>query len=152
MKNKIYLVISMLLLGIGSVQSQADSLFWNSEMIKIATPTSNADWINIKPEILLDPLTFFIYQKKALNQGPNDEMRLDKTETDNIGMTHSRYLQYFKGYKINTKSILEKAPYFILALIFGVIAIFAQKTSGATDIAVFPFPQRIIFASYGFIT
>ncbi len=101
MKNKIYLLVSMLLLGIGSVHSQSDSLFWNSEMIKIATPTSNADWINIKPEILLDPLTFFISQKKALNQGPNDEMRLDKTETDKIGMTHYRYLQYFKGYKIN---------------------------------------------------
>ncbi len=59
---------------------------------------------------------------------------------------------YFKGYKINTKSLIDKAPYFILALIFGIVAVFAQKTSGATDIAVFPLPQRIIFAGYGFIT
>ena len=59
---------------------------------------------------------------------------------------------YFKGYKINTKSIIEKAPYFILALIFGLVAIAAQKTSGATDIALYPMHQRIVFASYGFIT
>ena len=30
---------------------------------------------------------------------------------------------YFKGYKINTKSIMDKVPYFILALIFGIVAI-----------------------------
>ena len=59
---------------------------------------------------------------------------------------------YFKGYKINTKSIMEKVPYFILALIFGIVAIAAQKTSGATDIALYPMHQRIVFASYGFIT
>ena len=59
---------------------------------------------------------------------------------------------YFKGYKINTKSIMDKVPYFILALIFGIVAIAAQKTSGATDIALYPMHQRIVFASYGFIS
>ena len=61
-------------------------------------------------------------------------------------------IDYFKGRKINSKALLEKAPFFILAFIFGIVAILAQKTSGATDIAVFPFHQRIVFASYGFIT
>lgn len=59
---------------------------------------------------------------------------------------------YFKGGKITTKTFINKAPYFALAIIFGVVAVFAQKSSGATDIAVFPFPQRIIFACYGFFT
>ena len=52
---------------------------------------------------------------------------------------------YFRGIKINSKSIAEKIPFFILSIIFGFIAIQAQKTSGATDIAVFPIHQRIIF-------
>ncbi|MBK5286350.1 MAG: glycosyltransferase family 39 protein, partial [Bacteroidia bacterium] len=60
---------------------------------------------------------------------------------------------YFKGRKINIKSLLEKAPFFLLALIFGVVAIFAQKSSDAIqDMAVFSFPQKLTFACYGFIT
>lgn len=58
---------------------------------------------------------------------------------------------YFKGYKINAKSLIQKAPYFILSLIFGFVAIHAQQSSGAVDTASFAFPQRIVFASYGFI-
>jgi tetratricopeptide (TPR) repeat protein len=60
-------------------------------------------------------------------------------------------IDYFKGYKIDSKSIMEKIPFFILAVILGFVAIQAQKTSGATDIAVFPLAQRIVFASYGFV-
>src|SRR5260221_10960730 len=60
---------------------------------------------------------------------------------------------YFKGRKINIKILLEKLPFFILAVIFGVVAIHAQKSSHAIqDINTFTFPQRIIFASYSFIT
>jgi tetratricopeptide (TPR) repeat protein len=60
---------------------------------------------------------------------------------------------YFVGRKINIKTLLEKLPFFLLALIFGVVAVFAQKTSGfIQDLAVFPFPQRLVFACYGFIT
>lgn len=60
-------------------------------------------------------------------------------------------VDYFKGRKFNSKLITEKIPYFALAFIFGIVAILAQKESYATDIAVFPFFQRIFFASYGFI-
>jgi tetratricopeptide (TPR) repeat protein len=60
-------------------------------------------------------------------------------------------IDYFKGYKIDSKSLIEKIPFFLLSVIFGFVAIQAQKTSGATDIAVFPLAQRLIFASYGFI-
>jgi tetratricopeptide (TPR) repeat protein len=60
---------------------------------------------------------------------------------------------YFKGRKINKKTILEKVPFFILAIAFGVIAIFAQKLSETIQgIAMFTFPQRLLFASYGFMT
>ena len=61
-------------------------------------------------------------------------------------------IDYFKGRKFTFKLILEKAPFFILAIIFGLLAVSVQKTSGATDMVVFPFPQRIVFASYGFIS
>lgn len=59
---------------------------------------------------------------------------------------------YFKGRKINRKTLLEKAPFFLLAAIFGIIAVIAQKSSGAAEITGFSFPQRIVFACLGFLS
>jgi len=61
---------------------------------------------------------------------------------------------YFKGRKFNYKTLTEKIPFFLLAIIFGVVAIIAQKSSGSLDVtkSAFSFPQRIAFASYGLIT
>ncbi len=59
---------------------------------------------------------------------------------------------YFKGQKFNAKTLLQKVPFFLLSLIFGFVAVHAQKSSGAVDTATFDMGQRIIFASYGFIT
>ncbi len=59
---------------------------------------------------------------------------------------------YFRGRKLNIKAVLEKAPFFLIAITFGIVAVLAQKSMGATDVIVFSFPQRIIFACYGFIS
>jgi len=60
---------------------------------------------------------------------------------------------YFKGRKINARSLLEKAPFLLLAIILGVVAVLAQKSSQATQyLEIYSLPQRIIFASYGFIS
>jgi protein O-mannosyl-transferase len=48
------------------------------------------------------------------------------------------------------QTIVEKAPFFILAIIFGIVAVYAQKSLGATESTVFPFHQRIVFAGYAF--
>ena len=100
MKNTIILLTGVALLSINKLHAQADTLFWNAEMSRIATATSTADWINIRPEIVINPLTFFTAQKKALGLGVNDDMRLYKREQDKIGMSHSRYQQFYKGYRI----------------------------------------------------
>ncbi len=65
---------------------------------------------------------------------------------------------YFKGRKMDSRDAInrvsiEKAPFFVLAIILGIVAIFAQKSFGATDLTQgFTFFQRIVFASYGFVT
>ncbi len=59
---------------------------------------------------------------------------------------------FFKVQKITAKSLLQKVPFFLLSFIFGIVAVQAQKSSGAVDTATFDIGQRIIFASYGFIT
>jgi protein O-mannosyl-transferase len=60
---------------------------------------------------------------------------------------------YFKGRKMNLKTWIEKIPFLSLAIIFGIVAILAQKSSEAIqDISSYSLPQRIVFACYGFIT
>lgn len=59
---------------------------------------------------------------------------------------------YFQGRKIDKKAILEKVPFFVLAVIFGIIAILAQQSQGAANVVAFNFPQRILIACYGFVT
>src|SRR6187549_2618519 len=57
---------------------------------------------------------------------------------------------YFKGRKINTKTLLEKLPFILLSIGFGIVAVWAQKSSGATEVINFDLLQRIVFACYGF--
>jgi tetratricopeptide (TPR) repeat protein len=59
---------------------------------------------------------------------------------------------YFKGRKINLMSLLEKIPFFFLAIIFGLVAVSAQRSGGSTGVIDFTFPQRILFACFGFIS
>ena len=60
---------------------------------------------------------------------------------------------YLMKRKLNAKAWLEKVPFFALGLIFGVVAVFAQKsTSSIQSLTVIPFYQRIIFACYDYIT
>jgi len=61
-------------------------------------------------------------------------------------------LDYIKYKTIDKKAFVEKIPFFLLALIFGVIAIFAQQSFGSTDLSSgFTFLERIILASYAYI-
>ena len=60
---------------------------------------------------------------------------------------------YLKGRKFETKVLLEKAPFFLLAIIFGIVAIAFQKSPEfVQEVTSFSFLQRIAFACYGFIT
>ncbi len=59
---------------------------------------------------------------------------------------------YFTGRKITLKALYEKIPFFLLAILFGIIAIIAQKTTGAVIETAFPLLQRFAFACSGFVT
>src|SRR5882672_2721271 len=48
------------------------------------------------------------------------------------------------------KLLLEKAPLFLIAILFGYLSIVAQTRQGAIqDLASYPFHERILFACYG---
>jgi tetratricopeptide (TPR) repeat protein len=61
-------------------------------------------------------------------------------------------IDVYAGRKLNeTGVIMEKVPFFLLALIFGIVAFRAQAGADATIMANFPLHQRFAFASYGML-
>ncbi len=59
---------------------------------------------------------------------------------------------YLQGRKIDGKAIVEKVPFLVLSLIFGVVALTMQTKTGAVqDFSYFPFYERAMFACYGFV-
>jgi Flp pilus assembly protein TadD len=59
---------------------------------------------------------------------------------------------YFKGRKLTGSSIAEKIPFIFLSVIFGAVAVLAQRSYGAIHMDYFGLPQRLVFSSYGYIT
>ncbi|MCD4746648.1 MAG: hypothetical protein K8R58_10145, partial [Bacteroidales bacterium] len=54
---------------------------------------------------------------------------------------------------LSKKVIIEKIPFFLLAIIFGIFAIFAQKSTWGEELSqnYYTFFERLLFASYAFI-
>ena len=62
-------------------------------------------------------------------------------------------IDYFLNEKITAKMLIQKIPFFILSIIFGVVAILAQHSSHSIGKeSDFAFLQNIVFACYGFIS
>ena len=61
-------------------------------------------------------------------------------------------VDYYLGGKLDLKSILKKAPYFALSLLFGLLGIYLLKDQGALEnSATYPSWQRVFVGSYSYI-
>lgn len=61
-------------------------------------------------------------------------------------------IDYYEGRKITIKSLLEKSPVLLLSLGAGILAFLLKNQGGSIgELTVSHFPQRLVFASYGFI-
>ncbi|MCG3165216.1 MAG: hypothetical protein POELPBGB_00978 [Bacteroidia bacterium] len=58
---------------------------------------------------------------------------------------------FLKGRKLELKLLLEKIPFFILSLVFGIVALRIQSQGALAEFETFTLFQRIMFASYGAI-
>jgi protein O-mannosyl-transferase len=60
---------------------------------------------------------------------------------------------FYKRNVFSRKVVLEKLPFFLLTVAFGVVAVFAQKSSWGEDLSQvhYSFFERILFAGYAFI-
>ncbi len=61
-------------------------------------------------------------------------------------------IDFLKKRRFQKRAILEKIPFFIIALLFGIIALYIQTDRGAvSDMSRFDLISRLGYASYGFL-
>ena len=60
-------------------------------------------------------------------------------------------LDYYRQRKFNTRVILEKIPFLILSVVFGIVAIQIQSQKALASLEVYSFIDRIQFAGFGFL-
>ncbi|HET7498039.1 MAG TPA: tetratricopeptide repeat protein [Candidatus Eisenbacteria bacterium] len=59
----------------------------------------------------------------------------------------------YRGRRFDTAAIVEKTPFFALAIVAGLLTLHAQKAVGAiVDTPVFPLFSRVLFAAYGTVS
>jgi len=63
----------------------------------IAQPGSSPRWLKVRDDVKLTPRNFFEKSRIALGLTSRDVFRLQKSETDELGMVHHRFQQYHKG-------------------------------------------------------
>lgn len=61
-------------------------------------------------------------------------------------------IDYYKDRKFTIKALLEKVPFLIFSVGAGILTLILKSNAGAVqELDSFSFPQRIVFASYGFV-
>lgn len=83
----------------GNVMAQ-DATPLNSKLQQIAKPGSTRQWVNFFDNSAIDPKTIFTVYKDAFELSANDEMVIRKTSKDELGYTHFRYDQKYKGRRV----------------------------------------------------
>jgi protein O-mannosyl-transferase len=59
-------------------------------------------------------------------------------------------MDYYSGKKITKNSIIQKIPFFIISLLFGVLALLTQSRSGSMNmVGHFPLVDKLFFVCYG---
>ena len=62
-------------------------------------------------------------------------------------------IDWYRRRPITARALLEKGPFFLLALVLGIVAIVAQREQGAIQkLTLYPFGERLLFAAYGLMT
>lgn len=91
MKKITLLLLGFCLSGI-SLTAQTTGIFKNNSPAK-----SKSFWYSVAAQQNIKPDAVFILHKNLFGLSDNDEMLPIKSETDQLGMTHQRFQQYYKG-------------------------------------------------------
>lgn len=96
-------VVSLLLALDQAARAQTEvdpQHFWNDTLRRIALPTSNERWIDLREDAHINATSFFKEYGAALRLTANDEMRMFRVKKDPMGNVHYRFNQYYKNIRI----------------------------------------------------
>ncbi len=79
------------------------------DITDIAKPVTTPGWITFKPEAKVDPKTLFKDHAAMFHLPPGNEMVVQSEETDELGITHFRYRQFFKNVEVEHAEFLVRA-------------------------------------------
>lgn len=75
----------------------------------IAEPMIVAGWLTFKPAARLDPRTLFRDHASFFRLPAGNDMRLREETTDELGIAHFRYLQFFRGLEVENAELRVRA-------------------------------------------
>jgi Zn-dependent metalloprotease len=81
----------------------------NRDITDIAQPVTTPGWIAFKSEAKINPKTLFKDHAAIFHLPPGNEMRAQSEETDDLGLTHYRYQQFFHEIKVENAEFLVRA-------------------------------------------
>ena len=102
-------VVSLLLALDQAARAQTEvdpQHFWNDTLRRIALPTSNERWIDLREDAHINATSFFKEYGAALRLTANDEMRMFRVKRIRWEMCITVFNQYYKTYASPTRSIL----------------------------------------------
>ncbi len=92
----------------------------SAKLQDLAKPGSSLEWIYFMDNPSLDPKTIFTRYKTDFGLTADDEMKVKRTEKDDIGFIHTRYDQMYKGHRVMYgEYILHQRPDGILGVANG---------------------------------
>jgi len=80
-----------------------------SDITDIAEPVVTSGWLKFKAGAHIDPKTLFRDHAAVFHLPPGNEMVLQSEETDELGVTHYRYQQFFREIKVENAEFLVRA-------------------------------------------
>src|SRR5207245_8402564 len=79
------------------------------DITEIAEPMVTSGWLKFKPAAHVNPTTLFKDYAAAFHLSPGNEMVLQSEQTDELGVTHYRYQQFFREIKVENAEFLVRA-------------------------------------------
>ena len=79
------------------------------DITDIAEPVVTPGWITFKPGAKINPKTLFKDHAALFHLPPGNEMVAKSEETDELGITHYRYQQFFREIKVENAEFLVRA-------------------------------------------
>jgi tetratricopeptide (TPR) repeat protein len=146
-KNLIVPLVASLLFGIGTMN--VESVSWVSERKNLLYSLFFlASLIAYLKYIVLNKRVFYFVSLLLFLFSI-----LSKSMAISLAVTLILIDLYFKRTIFSRKVIFEKIPFFLFAIAFGVVAVFAQKTSWGEELSQihYSFFERILFGGQAFI-